>query len=274
LALLSRQVTETRQVQRVRPIAVEVLALEARHRRGRADAVVMDHDVAAQRAAAVRQTLRMLLGARIQQHLRRCERRGAEEDDSRRVLLSRASSRIDDSHTGHTTFLMVVLQRLNQRIGSQRKVSSLRGCRQRRALTAEVRTDRTTARAGTAVVTGAPIAERLREHRDAADRDATLRIFRFDALFEGLLDDVHRHRRLELAIGQLRQPFGLAAHSDELLDVRIPWPDVAITNRPVDAVSVLLVRVEVEIAEAINVTSPHERAPADYVRPKPVERHP
>src|SRR6185503_19248577 len=33
--LLAAQVTETRQVHRVRPVAVEILALEARHRRGR-----------------------------------------------------------------------------------------------------------------------------------------------------------------------------------------------------------------------------------------------
>src|SRR5581483_12492441 len=62
------------------------------------------------------------------------------------------------------------------------------------------------------------------------------------------------------------------AHTDELLDAVVPRRDVGIAKRPIDPVSIALVRFEIQIAPAIAVTSPQQRAPADDVGPQPVVR--
>ena len=85
------------------------------------------------------------------------------------------------------------------------------------------------------------------------------------------LDAVELHRRQELAVGQLRQAFGAAAHADEALDVVVPRRDLGVADRPVDGDAVLRVRFEVQVAPAIALPAPHDRAAADVIAADPVE---
>jgi hypothetical protein len=113
---------------------------------------------------------------------------------------------------------------------------------------------------------------RLREIGDAADDQPALVPALPDARRDVLLDDVELHRREELAVGELGQPLGRAAHTDEPLDVVVPRCDVAIADRPVHADAFDDVRLEVDVAPAVAVTSPGERATSDLVAAQPLER--
>src|SRR5258705_157709 len=86
---------------------------------------------------------------------------------------------------------------------------------------------------------------------------------RADRVPHHLFDAVQRHRLEELPVGKLRQPFGLAGDPDELLDVVVPGRDVRVPNRPIDGDALTGVRLEVEIAPAIDLPAPHDRAPAN-----------
>src|SRR5581483_3743442 len=83
---------------------------------------------------------------------------------------------------------------------------------------------------------------------------------------------IHRHRRLEQSVRQLREAFGPAAHADVPLDVIVPRREVRITDRPVDGDTITQVRLEIEVAPAIDLTPPDDRLAAELPRPKPVER--
>ena len=74
---------------------------------------------------------------------------------------------------------------------------------------------------------------------------------------------VQLHRRQKLSVRQVRQPLGLAAHADELLDIGIPGGDIRITQRPVHSEAFLRIGFKVQITPAINLPTPHDRAPTD-----------
>src|SRR5471032_1273616 len=56
-----------------------------------------------------------------------------------------------------------------------------------------------------------------------------------------------------------------------LLDVIVPGSEVGVADRPVDGDSFLCVGLEVEVAPAITLTTPHQRASADVVAAIPIE---
>src|SRR5258708_20401447 len=58
----------------------------------------------------------------------------------------------------------------------------------------------------------------------------------------------------------------------EPLDMAQPWGDVVVPDRPVDAEAFFGVRLEIEIAPAIDTPPPHDRASAHLPAPNPVER--
>src|SRR5688500_20171008 len=86
--------------------------------------------------------------------------------------------------------------------------------------------------------------------------------------------DVHLHRGLKRAVGQMRKTHRLSAYPDESLDVVVPWRNVRIPNRPIDAVAVACVCLEVEVAPPVNLASPDDRLASDLARTKPVKRLP
>src|SRR5205823_4310808 len=126
--------------------------------------------------------------------------------------------------------------------------------------------------ARTAIVTGETAVVILRQDGGAADRHHTLAAKRLEDLWTRvLLDDRHRHRRQEIAVGELIQVLVRAGHADEPLDMRVPRRDILITNRPVVAVSVLRVGLEIEVAPAVDLTSPRQRSPTHVTTAEPAE---
>ena len=86
------------------------------------------------------------------------------------------------------------------------------------------------------------------------------------------LDAGHLHRGQEYAIGNLRKPLGAAADAHERLYVVVPGGEVGVADRPVHAVSVPGVGLEVEIAHPVALPAPHDRPSAHLAAPDPAER--
>src|SRR4051812_20235294 len=69
----------------------------------------------------------------------------------------------------------------------------------------------------------------------------------------------------------MREPKVLAAHADEAVHMVVPGGNVRIANRPIDADAVAHICLEVQIAEAIDLTSPDDGLTTDLTRAQPVE---
>src|SRR5215210_562779 len=107
---------------------------------------------------------------------------------------------------------------------------------------------------------------RLREIRAAPRNHAPIRSELFVRYIRDcLLAAIELHRRQELSIGQLRHVLARAVDAGVRLDVVVPWRQVLVADRPVDGDSILRIRLEVEVAPAVALTSPHQRTPADVV---------
>ncbi len=74
----------------------------------------------------------------------------------------------------------------------------------------------------------------------------------------------HRHRRQEFSVRQLRQLFGLAAHSDEVLDVVVPRSDVLVADGPINGDLFARIGLKIQVAPAIALPAPHD-GPAAHV---------
>ena len=88
---------------------------------------------------------------------------------------------------------------------------------------------------------------------------------------ERRLDDVQRHRRLELSVGELRQSLDRSADAGMTFDVVVPRRDVGVADWPIDGNPFLRVRLEVEVSVPITLAAPRERASADVIAAVPVE---
>src|SRR6266550_6187399 len=82
---------------------------------------------------------------------------------------------------------------------------------------------------------------------------------------------VEFERRQEFSIGHRLQMIGVPADADELLDVRVPWGDFIVCNRPVHPVAELLRSHELVLTPALARAPPDDRLTADLVSANPVE---
>src|SRR5689334_16136720 len=86
------------------------------------------------------------------------------------------------------------------------------------------------------------------------------------------LGAVEVERRQKLAVGHRLEVVGVAADSDELLDVGVPRRDIVVSDRPVHSVAELLRSDELVLAPALARTAPDDRLAADLIAADPVER--
>ncbi len=78
----------------------------------------------------------------------------------------------------------------------------------------------------------------------------------FDFLLERQLQAVERHGWQELTVGQLLETLDGAGDARETFDAVIPGRNIRVANRPVDAVAIELVGVEIVIAQPIGSVGP------------------
>src|SRR5438034_9360878 len=195
------------------------------------------------------------------------------EDDARAELERLVGLGVDDAAPRGAFARLVVQHAVAAAVGARREPAGGARRRERHADAVEVRVRDAAALARPAVVARRAPAVRRREDRDAPDRHDPLRAEALrDALAHHLLGTVQRHRREGLAVGELGEAERLARDPDELLDVVGPRRDVGIANRPVHAEAVARVRLEVEIAPAVYLPSPHDGPATDLATADPVER--
>ena len=78
---------------------------------------------------------------------------------------------------------------------------------------------------------------------------------------------------MEVAVGQLRHVLGLSRDADVVLDELVVRHEVLVGDRPVLAVAVERLAVQILIAEPVRLPAPDIRAPADDARAAlPAER--
>ena len=137
---------------------------------------------------------------------------------------------------------------------------------------AEVAEGAAAALAGAAVVAGASPLVIPGEHGDAADRHpARSAEGPVDRTGDVFLDAGHPHGRQEHPVGNLRQTLGAPADPRESLDVGVPRSDVCVADRPVHAVTVARVGLEVQVAEPVALAAPHDRPSAHLASADPAE---
>src|SRR5690606_24212186 len=78
--------------------------------------------------------------------------------------------------------------------------------------------------------------------------------------------------RLKDAVGQAGYAIAIARNAGEAFDMVVPWRQVVIADRPIDAVAVLLVGLEVLRSETVGLARPHQRLAAAVIAAHPLER--
>ena len=177
---------------------------------------------------------------------------------------------IDHAHARRSAGALVVQDAVNDAVRPQgQSTSRLRG-RKRGIQTGEVGPRNTSAMTGAAVMTGSAAVVGLREHGAPSDRHHALaRPTAGNGIFDQLFRTIQRHRLEEFPVGELRQSLSLPTDTHKHLDIVVPGRDVGIADRPVDADAFAGVRLEVQIAPAIDLAPPHDRAPADLAAADP-----
>src|SRR5438876_8501285 len=266
------EVAEPRDVGPRGPPAVDVLVLETGDDSFRAGLGDVVHQVVTQLPARVGEPGREARALRVQEDLGRGERRGAEEDESPGVLARLLGMCVDDTHARGPVPPFVVHHALYDRIGHDRQPPRLPRRRQRRAQAREVPREAAAARALVARSARAPAVVGPRQVRDPHQRQAASGKLALDRLLHALLRTRHLPGREKLAVRQVRQAQPLPAHPDEALDVAVPGREIPVANRPIHAVAVAQVGLEVEVAPSPAQPPPDETAPAQLVAADPAER--
>ena len=115
--------------------------------------------------------------------------------------------------------------------------------------------------AGAAVVAGRASVDRLGEVGQPAHRQGAAEL-RLDRAADFVLDAGERHRRLELAVGQLRVVLDHAGDADIVLDQLVVGDEVLVVERPVGAGAVEGITLQILLREAVAVAAPDVGAPA------------
>ena len=231
----------------------------------------MIHEVLAHHAAVIRESVGERRRRGVEQNARASDGRCAQEHHLGAVLARSVRRRIDHAHPRHTPALLVVDDRVDERIRQHgqppRRHRGWKGGR----LRGEVGSGGATALAWAAAMACRSPLVIASENRRPADRHVPLGKAALDALLHVLLRRVHLHRRLELAVRQVLQPESFAAHPDVPLHVAVPRRDVGVPDWPVHAVAVTQVRLEVQIAPAVHLAAPRQRLAANLIPLDPGE---
>ena len=243
------------------------------HLTRRSRSVMVIHHVTPEQPAGVAESFGKAGAARIQEQTNGFNRRGAQEDHASLELeLARILSVNDPDPASPATFR--VIQHLgNDAVRPKRQPSRLPRGGEGGSDAVEVRAGHTSAFAWSTVVTGEPAVVILRENGGATNGHHALAPERIvNLLASVLLDDRHRHRWQEVPVRKLRETFFRASHANESLDVRVPRRDIGIPNGPIVAVTITGIRLEIEVAPAVDLPAPGNRPSAHLAAPKPAER--
>ena len=239
----------------------------------RAAAEVVIHQVVAELAGAAAEPAGPDVGGRAHEQPRRVERRRAEEDDLRRVVRGLLGDGVEHAHAGRALAVAVVDHVGHDRERLERQPAGRHRRRQRRRLRAEVGAVRAAEPARVAV---------LAARRGPAS--ACVRLATRPGMMRRVPSNSFASRPATSSSPQLSgiagwnwpsgscgSPSTRAGDAGVPLDVVVPRRDVGVADRPVDRDAFLRVGLEVEVAPAIALAAPHQRAAADLIAAIPVE---
>ena len=136
---------------------------------------------------------------------------------------------------------------------------------------AEIRKRDAAALARPAVVAGGAPVVILRKYGGAPDGDGAAEL-RLHALPQPQFAAGHFHGRQKVAVGQRGIAFRRAADADVTLHDLVVRLHLLVRERPVFAVAIVAGRFEIQIAHAVALAPPDQRAPAHDAQPLPGER--
>ena len=106
------------------------------------------------------------------------------------------------------------------------------------------------------VLTGASSIMLLCEIRRPGNHYATIRIFTFHRLLKMFFQAIQFHWWQEFSIGDLVEAIAVTTDTDKFFHVRVPWGNVFVAYRPVDAVTIFGIRFKVEFAPPLRHACP------------------
>ena len=121
--MLGRDIAKARNVNAVRAAPKRSAVVKTAHRARRAGAVVVIHDVAAERAAGVAEALRKVRTLGIEQQADRLDGRGAQEHHAGFVLGFLERVRIDQAYAANAPALRIVGELGGDAVRTQRQVA-------------------------------------------------------------------------------------------------------------------------------------------------------
>ncbi len=200
------------------------------------------------------------------------ERLRAEQHRARLDFLHLARHAVDVHHAGRLVRRRVGEDLVDHRVGDERGVARLERVGDRGEGRVEIRVRRAALLARPAVVTGRPAVDRLGDVGRAAERDRPSQLL-LDPRAQLHLGAAHGHGGMELAVGQLRNVLRLAGDADVVLDQLVVRDQILVAERPVLAVAVEGLALQVLLAEPIALAAPDVGASADHARAAlPAER--
>ena len=141
----------------------------------------------------------------------------------------------------------------------------------RRCITAEIGPVRASANTTIAELAIAPPIVRLSQVSNSTDYHGPVIETRLDALTHMGFHAGHFHRRQELSVWKLREPLIGAAYAGETFNIIVPRSDILVPDGPVHPKAVLGIRLEIQFAEAIGLTTPKQGASTHMVATHPIE---
>src|SRR5229473_2422871 len=138
---------------------------------------------------------------------------------------------------------------------------------------AEIRVRATTTMARSTVVTWCTAVVALCQHRRAPNGHQPLSREMFcHGILHHQFGTIHFHGRQEFPIWQLRQSFILPCDAYEIFYVVVPRGDVFVADGPVRGDTLSQIGLEIQVAPAIRLPSPHNGSAAHLASANPQER--
>ena len=239
-------------------------------------AEVVVHEVVAEFAGVVSESVGEALGFGVHEEGGGGEGAGADEDDLGVVFAVFHGDGVADVDAGGALGILIVDDFADDGVGPKGEASGGDGGGEGGCLGAEVGAEGAASDAAVAVLAG-PASDGgvgvfcLGEVGDAADGHVAAGKLFFDAFADFFFEVVHLHGWEKFAIGKLGQAEGFSGDAGEFFYVGVPGGDVFVTDGPVDGDAFFGVGFEVDVGEAVALASPHDGFAAYDVGAVPVE---
>src|SRR6185312_559010 len=266
IALVAEKIGKPHNVYPIGSSAVIILVLISFHDTGRADIVLMIHHVVSELPAAAAESAGPDIRCGVHQDPGAVERACVDKDNLRVKFIGFVRLRIQHFDTHSLFFVLVIENPCHDAIRPHGQIPGSHRRGQRRRLRAEIAAEWATLPAAVPELTSGPARDRRRQIGHASDYHTTLPlVMLFYPCRYIFLHTVQFHRREELSVGQMRQPFLAAADPDEPLHMIVPGFDIFIPDGPVYGPAFARVGIEIVVAPTVALSSPYDCFAANLI---------